>query len=111
MGLRIATMSKVFGACLWGTLVAVMCCAPRESEAAQIISSVGSISRAYLDDKRMNWERTAKRPMNTVIWYPTEASPGEPRLSPQSVNPLFVPLPPTAVRRVHRCRPRTRGTH
>jgi predicted dienelactone hydrolase len=89
-------MNKVLGARLWGLLVAVMCLFPREPEAAQIISSVGSSSRVYLDDKRMNWERTAKRPMNTVIWYPTEASPGEPRLSPQSVNPLFVPLPPTA---------------
>jgi predicted dienelactone hydrolase len=96
MGLRIATMSKVFGACLLGVLVAVMCCVPRESQAAQITSSVGSISRAYLDDKRMNWERTAKRPMNTVIWYPTEVSPGEPRFSPQNANPLFVPLQATA---------------
>jgi hypothetical protein len=62
MGLRIATMSKVFGACLSGVLVAVMCCVPRESGGAQITRSVGSISRAYLDDQRMNWERTAKRP-------------------------------------------------
>ena len=89
-------MSEVFAACLWGILVAVTCCVPRKSEAAQVTSSVGSISRAYLDDKRMNWERTAKRPMSTVIWYPTEVSAGEPRLAPQNVNPLFVPLPPTA---------------
>jgi predicted dienelactone hydrolase len=34
--------------------------------------------------------------MSTVIWYPTEMSAGEPRLAPQNVNPLFVPLPPTA---------------
>jgi predicted dienelactone hydrolase len=31
---------------------------------------VGMITRSFTDEKRQNWQRTAPRPVKTVIWYP-----------------------------------------
>ena len=89
-------MGKILGPCLCGLLFAFIGCAPKPSQSAQAINPVGSTSRAYLDHERMNWERSAKRPLNTTIWYPTEASADPRQARSQDANPLFVPLPPTA---------------
>jgi hypothetical protein len=80
-------------ATLCGLLVAVICCAAKGSQAAPVVNSVGSTNRPYLDDNRMNWEHTAKRPLNTTIWYPTEVS-----------------VDKRQRRRVRRCRVPTRST-
>jgi len=40
-------------------------------------STVGMITRDYVDQHRMNWDRTAARPLRTAIWYPAEASTGK----------------------------------
>jgi predicted dienelactone hydrolase len=81
---------------LYGFLIAVICCVPQAAPAAQVINSVGSTTRSYVDDKRLNWDRTAARPLNTTIWYPTEASVDPRHRQSQDANPLFIPLPPTA---------------
>jgi predicted dienelactone hydrolase len=83
-------------AMLCGLLFAVICRAPRASLAAAVIHPVGSTSRDYVDDQRLNWQRTAARPLNTTIWYPAEASVDKRQLHSRDANPLFVPLPPTA---------------
>jgi predicted dienelactone hydrolase len=93
---RRRAMVKIPSQCLCGLLVALNCCAPNAAQAAPIISSVGSTSRAFLDDHRLNWERTAKRPLNTTIWYPTEAPVDKHQDPYRDANPLFIPLPPTA---------------
>jgi predicted dienelactone hydrolase len=87
-------MTKVFGARLLVFLVVGMGCAPRNSSAIEVVSSVGATERTYVDDKRMNWDRTAQRPLTTTIWYPTAASPDPRERKSQPVNPLFAPLPP-----------------
>jgi predicted dienelactone hydrolase len=89
-------MSRILGHCLCGLLVAAVCCATQASQAAQAINFVGSASRDYVDDSRMNWERTAARPLNTTIWYPTDATVDERQGHSHDANPLFIPLPPTA---------------
>jgi len=58
--------------------------------------SVGSAGRAYVDDKRLNWSHSAQRPMTVLIWYPSAVPPEQLSASPSS-NPMFVPLPSTAV--------------
>jgi predicted dienelactone hydrolase len=40
-------------------------------------SDVGMITREYVDQHRMNWERTGPRPLRTTIWYPAEPGTGE----------------------------------
>ena len=41
-----------------------------DESSAQPSVKVGMVTRNFTDDKRMNWQGTAPRPLRTAIWYP-----------------------------------------
>jgi predicted dienelactone hydrolase len=61
--------------------------------AAAPVSTVGSVTRDYVDDHRSNWSKTGPRPLTTIIWYPTPASDSADS-GTRPTNSMFMPLPP-----------------
>jgi predicted dienelactone hydrolase len=37
-------------------------------------TTVGMVTRDFVDEKRRNWQRTGPRPLRTAVWYPAETS-------------------------------------
>ena len=67
----------------------------------------GMVTREYVDPSRMNWSRTAPRPLRTAIWYPVEdVMKRETIFAAPAAEQLFVPVDVAAGEQPSRRSPR-----
>lgn len=58
---------------------------------AQNLAKVGMTTKLFTDENRMNWEGTAKRPLLTAIWYPSDGKTAEEQVVIGAPDkPLFI---------------------